>query len=109
MEKVIKQRELPTKTITTVEYISIDGLSFGIESDCIRHDNSCLDWKNTYLKLHRIIPRAYSLPNLKSKLNELEGNGNEWRLSSWKDWCDYNANVYGLKEAIKIIKNKGGN
>ena len=29
--------------------------------------------------------------------------------SSWKDWCDYNANECGLKEAIKIIENTGGN
>lgn len=107
MEKVFTQRELPTKTITEVSYISIDGTSFGLEKDCVSHENNCINWRNTYLKLHKLIPRAYSLAGLKEKLIELEVYEDEWMRSSFKDLCNYKASVYGLKEAIKIVEKKG--
>ena len=107
MEKIFKQKHLKTRTITEVRYISVDGTSFGAESDCIRHENNCAKWKITYLKLHKLFPGAYNIKGLKEKLAELEVYEDEWMRSSFKDMCDYKASVYGLKEAIKVLEKKG--
>lgn len=107
MKRTFTERTLPTRTITEVSYTSIDGLNFGLERECIAHEVNCANWKSTYLKLHKLIPRAYSLKGMKEKLAELEVYEDEWTRSSFKDWCDYKASVYGLKEAIKVVE-KGG-
>ena len=108
MKKIFQHTSLPTmKTITTVKYEAIDGMLFLHESNCRFHEKSCLDWQVTYLKLNQLVPRAYSLKELQNKLSELEDKRHEWEKASLKDWCDYNANVYGLKMAIKVISQKG--
>ena len=108
MKKIIHTTRTPTmRSITTIQYEAIDGMRFLHESTCKSHENSCLDWQATYLKLNQIVPRAYSLKELQNKLVELEDKRHEWEKASLKDWCDYNANVYGLKMAIKVISQKG--
>lgn len=108
MEKIFKEIETPTMRKTTiVKYKSIDGMYFLHESNCIHHENNCIEWKNMYLKLNKFIPRAYSLEELKKKLDKLESKKEEWMQSSLEDWHGYNANVYGLKMAIQVISQKG--
>ena len=107
MKKTFTKSTLPTRTITEVSYTSIDGLNFGFERECIAHENNCANWKAIYLKLHKLIPRAYSLKDMKEKLAELEVYEDERVRAFFKDWCDYKASIYGMKEAIKVVE-KGG-
>ena len=108
MKKIVHTTRLPTmREITTVNYEAIDGMVFLHESNCASHERSCLDWQVTYLKLNQLVPRAYSLKEMQKKLSELEDTRQEWEKASLKDWCDYNANVYGLKTAIKVISQRG--
>lgn len=104
MEKIFITKTFSTMTERTeVKYKSIDGLMFNRESDCVAHERECYNWFNIYKRLHKLIPRAYSLPELKKKLKELESNEKEWQNASSKDWYDYMASLYGLKAVINFI------
>ena len=108
MEKIFEKATKPTKReIIKIKYKAIDGMLFLHEHECKLYERNCDQWVSTYLKLHKLIPRAYSLKEMKKKLQELECHKEEWMQSSLKDWYDYNANVYGLKEAIEIIEKRG--